>query len=481
MQVHDLYALLPLLVLAATPVAVMLGIAWKRSHPASLGLTLAGLALALACLGAAAGHAPRVITPLVVVDGLARVYLALLLGASAAVAGLAYGYLSAGEEPAEEFYVLLLLATLGAAVLACSRHFASFFLGLETLSVALYGLIAYPQRRAVSIEAGMKYLILAGAASAFLVFGMALVYAVAGSLEIGGLASVLGTAAVGDAQAVGGLGLGMILVGVGFKLALVPFHLWTPDVYEGAPSPVTAFVATVSKAAVIVVFLRLGDGVDLHGNPALFGTLACLALGSMVAGNVLALLQDNLKRLLAYSSIAHMGYVLVAFLAGGERAVTAVTFYLIAYVITTLGAFGVVTVLSDHGRDADRLSDYHGLAWRSPWLASLLALAVLSLAGLPLTAGFMAKLLLVAAGVGSALWLLVIVLLLTSGMGLYYYLRILVALFASSGRDKPAPASSPVPVVGRLVLASLGLLLLWIGLGPGPWVSWVRTAAAILP
>ena len=481
MNQADLFVLLPILIIAATPVAVMVAVAFRRNHSVSLGLTLAGLTFAFLSLVPVAVRTPHGVTALLILDRFSLVYAGLLFAATAAVAGLMYGYLETGEGNADEFYILLVLGTLGSVFLAASRHFASFFLGLETLSVALYGMIAYLRRRAISIEAGMKYLILAGVASAFLVFGMALVYGGTGTMEFARLAALLQAPLPHEEKTLMILGFGMILIGIGFKLAVVPFHMWTPDVYEGAPAPVTAYVATVSKGAVVAILLRLFYGMEIQGTPALFWSFAAISIASMVVGNFLALLQDNVKRILAYSSIAHLGYVLVAFLASGDWAVAAVTFYMVTYVVTTLGAFGVVAVLSGTEGDADRLSDYRGLAWRHPWLTATFTAMVLSLAGLPLTAGFVGKFIVVVAGLQSALWFLVMVLLLTSGIGLYYYLRILVAMFSRPPQETPPLVAAPaIPFISRVVLAVLALLLLWLGLGPGPLLQMLQTIAAPL-
>src|SRR5205823_6514881 len=229
---------------------------------------------------------------------------------------------------------------------------------------------------------------------------------------------------------------------LGFKLAVVPFHMWTPDVYEGAPAPVTAFVATVSKGAVVALLLRylVQTGASTY-RPVLLA-LSLIAVASMLVGNVLALLQHNVKRLLAYSSIAQLGYLLVALVAGGPRAAEAVTYYMVAYMVTTLCAFGSVTVLSGTTADADTLEVYRGLFWRRPGVAVVLAAALLSLAGMPLTAGFVGKFYVLAAGVESALWLLVVLVVCNSALGLFYYLRLVVTMCA------PLPREAMVPTTG---------------------------------
>lgn len=478
MNATDLLALLPLLLMAATAVAAMLAIAVRRSHLLTLSLAVAGLAAAFVSLWVAAPLAPRQVTALLIVDRYALFYVGLIVVATAAVAILGYGYFERREGNPEEFYVLLLVAALGAAILAASSHFASFLLGLEILSVSLYALASYPRTRKLPLEAGIKYLILAASSAAFLLFGMALIYAELGTMEFARMAELLtGARQLHSTPLLAGMAL--IITGIGFKLAVVPFHLWTPDVYQGAPAPVTAFIATVSKGGMFALLLRyfyVGGGYRFG---AVFVVFAIIAIASMVAGNLLALLQDNVKRILAYSSIAHMGYLLVAFQVGGTLAAEAVSVYLVAYFITTLGAFGMVTVLSPGDRDADVLSDYRGLFWRRPMLAAIFTLMLLSLAGIPLTAGFVGKFYIVAAGASAAMWALILVLVVSSVIGLFYYLRVVATLYA--GLDAPLGASTampPLPPAGSYVLAALTLLLLWFGVYPAPLLSVIRTAMA---
>jgi len=476
--VSDFVALLPLLVVAAAAVAIMLGTAWSVRQSVRAAGSVLGVLLALAMLAPAAGVVPRQVTPLLRLDGYALVYLGLILAAGLAVALLSVGYVMRRGADQGAFHILLLLGTLGAGVLVMSNHFASFFLGLELLSVSLYALIAYTRTDFRPLEAGLKYLVLAGASSAFLLFGMALIYADAGSLEF---------AAIGLASRGGRLetvyaltGVGLIVTGIGFKLALVPFHMWTPDVYEGAPAPVTAFVASVSKGAMVAVLLRYFTAANAYEYESLRLAIGLVAAASMLVGNLLALLQENVKRLLAYSSIAHLGYLLVAFLASGTLGAKAVTAYLIAYFVTILGAFGVVTVLSPADRDADRVEDYQGLFWRRPALACIFTGMLLSLAGIPLTAGFVGKFYVVTAGVGSTLWTLVLVLVAGSALGLFYYLRIVVAMFAApaeSPAGSTAAAGGVVPASG-LVLVLLAVLLVWFGVYPAPFLRLIAAAVA---
>jgi NADH-quinone oxidoreductase subunit N len=268
----------------------------------------------------------------------------------------------------------------------------------------------------------------------------------------------------------------MILVGIGFKLAVVPFHLWTPDVYQGAPAPVTAFIATVSKGSLVAFLMRLFSHIDPVAAGSSMTALVVIATASMVVGNLLALWQDNVKRILAYSSIAHLGYLLVAFLAGGLTGSVAVTFYLTTYFVATLGAFGVITLLSKPQREAQHLDDFRGLFWRHPWLAGVFAAMILSLAGLPLTAGFMGKFYIVVAGVGAARWTLIITLAVTSTIGLYYYLRIVIVMFAR--RPSAVLATVTLPLAGALTVAGLTVMLVWLGLLPSPLLEIIRKMIA---
>ncbi len=468
----DAIAILPLIILAGTSVLVMMAIAVRRSHRFTLGLTLAGLAAAFGSIWIAAPVVPRQVTSLLIIDNYSLFYFGLLIAADFAVAILAHEYLAKHDVDREELYILLLIATLGGAVLVASNHFASFFLGLEILSVSLYAMVSYLHLRRQPLEAAIKYLVLAAASAAFLLFGMALVYADLGTMKFGRMAQAIAGRSANDLLLVAGLAL--IITGIGFKLAVVPFHLWTPDVYEGAPAPVTAFIATVSKGAMFALLLRYFYRSGASANRQVLLLFTIIAIASMLVGNLLALMQSNVKRILAYSSIAHMGYLLVAFLASGALAVEAVIFYLVAYFITTLGAFGIVSVLSRSDAEADRIEDYRALFWRRPALAGVFTVMLLSLAGIPVTAGFVGKFYLVAAGTSSALWALVIILVVSSVIGLFYYLRIVAVMYASTEGEVSNLMARTSPA-GGIVLGTLTGLLLWLGTYPEPLLRIIRT------
>jgi len=467
-NIDDTVALFPLFLLAGTAVAVMLGIAAKRSHALAAGLTLTGLAASFLSVFTVAPLVPRQVTSLLLIDGYALFYLGLIIASAAAVAVLSYQYFAKHDGQREELYLLLVLATLGCGVLVTSIHFVSVLLGLEILSISLYGMVAYFTDRGHALEAGIKYLILASASAAFLLFGLALIYADTGTLSFSSLRNLpLDKSSLALVLP----GIALTVTGVGFKLGVVPFHLWIPDVYEGAPAPVAAFVATTSKTAVVALLLRcLGAGTQQ--SRAVFFLLSVIAIASMFAGNLLALRQNNVKRILAYSSIAHFGYILVAFLAGTTMGASAVAFYLVAYTVTILAAFGVVTVLSTSEADAAELEDYRGLFWRRPVLASIFTAVLFSLAGIPATMGFIGKFYILASGANASAWPLMLVLVLTSVIGLFYYLRIVVTLFSASPERQFSVQS--LGSGSAFVLGGLAVLLVWFGVYPAPLLNLIR-------
>jgi NADH-quinone oxidoreductase subunit N len=427
-------------------------------------------------LGIVWGDSPVQATLLIRMDAYALFYMALLLWAGLAVLGFCYDYFKEREGENEELPLLLLTALLGASVLAGSSHFASFFIGLEILSISLFVLIGYPLNQARPLEAAIKYLVLSGVSSAFLLMGMALIYAQCGELYFSGIGSYIASRQDMNATVLGGIIL--IVAGLGYKLSLIPFHLWTPDVYEGAPAPITAFIATVSKGAVFALLLRYFVSTGSYAYTPLLDVFSFIAGLSILGGNLLALLQNNVKRLLAYSSIAHMGYLLVAFIAGGTVSpvlvVESVTFYLLAYFITTIGAFGIVSVLSTPQTEADDIAFYRGLFWRRPWLAAVFTLMLLSLAGIPLTAGFIGKFYIFASAADGRLWGLLAAIIVGSGLGLYYYLRIIVVMSMNVEITKIKPARDWVSIA---LLAVLTILLIWFGVYPNLLVNVIQAVA----
>lgn len=480
---QHLIALLPLLVTSLTAVVVMLAIAAKRNHTVTFILSVVGLNLALLSLIPALEVAPLEVTPLLLIDKFACYYMALVLATSLACITLIHAYLGGDSGKGypgnrEELYLLVLLSAAGGLVLVSAQHLASLFIGLELLSVPTYGMIAYAFFNKRSLEAGIKYMVLSAAGSAFLLFGMALLYAESGNLAF----ADIGASLMRESSQLVQIGIGMMLIGLAFKLSLVPFHLWTPDVYEGAPAPVAAFLATASKVAVFAVLLRLYQISPAMSGGWLNELLTLIAIASILVGNLLALLQNNLKRLLGYSSIAHFGYLLVALVASKGLAVEAVGVYLATYVLTSLGAFGVITLMSTpySGRDADALYEYRGLFWRRPYLTAVLTVMMLSLAGIPLTAGFIGKFYVIAAGVEAQLWWLLGAMVLGSAIGVFYYLRVMVTLFMREPNlhrhDAPFDWGQRA---GGIMLLVVALLAFIIGVYPQPLLELVQHAGLV--
>ena len=464
MSASDYTLLMPFIILAGTSLIDIILIAVKRNRLLTGWITLLGIAVAFISNLTISGFGslPHTIGTLFVIDRFATFFIGLILAGAFAVTAIALSYLGKHKEKPEEFFVLILLSTLGGSVLVISQHFISFFLGLETLSISLYTLIAYHHSFSRQIEAGLKYLILAAVSSAFLLFGMALIYAATGTMEFAKLVTPTGDLYSPFLML---SGIAVLIVGLGFKLAVVPFHMWTPDVYQGASAPVTSYIATVSKGSVFALLLRLFTAINIFDYPSIILVFTIIAIASMFIGNWLALLQTNVKRILAYSSIAHLGYLLVAFLAGGELGTEAAAFYLVAYFITTIGAFGIISVLSGNEKEAEEITDFKGLYWRRPFVATVFTAMLFSLAGIPLTAGFLGKFYVVAAGVHSAKWLLLICLVINSTIGLFYYLRLVVAMFS----EREAGETITGQVIGyidSIVIAVLTLLLVWFGTYP---------------
>lgn len=473
----------PFWILAGAAVVILISIAVRRSFVFVTAFSLAGVAAAFGAVLRGARLSPdSPAASLLAIDGYSLFFVGSLLAAGFLIMLIAAGHVRRRPAGREEFFLLMLVALLGAGILAASRHVVSLVLGLEVLSVSLFVLIAHAHDRKESVEAGVKYLVLATASAAFLLFGAALVYGETGALGFEAWGGVLAGSGTGGPFLV--MGFALMVVGIGFKLAVVPFHMWTPDIYQGAPAPVAAFVATVSKGAMFAFLFRFFPAAGVRGHRPLVLVFTLLAAASMLTGNILALLQDRVKRLLAYSSIAHLGYLLVAFLAGGRAGAEAAAYYLVGYFIAMLCAFGAVTVLSGPERDADLLEDFRGLFWRRPWIATVLTLALLSLAGIPLTVGFLAKFTVAAAGVDSSLWTLVIILIATSVLGLYYYLRVVTALYSRRETDQPAVLSDDpekagkTPLTAGVALAILVALLILLGILPQAAIDLIKAAVA---
>ena len=467
MSETDLYCLSPFLILAMAPIIIMIVVSIFRNYEVVFGFSVLSFLVAIASIFYILPVIPHAIDPLFIIDRFSLFFLGIIFVSGLLVTFLSYDYLKQLEGIREEYYIILFTSTLGASLLTVANHFILFFLGIETLTLSLYILIAFEKSKDRSIEAGIKYLILASVSSAFLLFGMGLMYITFGTMQFTAI-----MASISHMDKLPPLflyGFGMMLVGIGFKLALVPFHMWTPDIYQGAPAPVSSYIATVSKGAVMAVFIRFFFSMKGFENQSIFYIISGIAILSMFVGNLLAIQQKNIKRLLAYSSIANMGYIIIILLTGSDKGIQSAIFYLITYFMTTIGAFGVISLLSTKDFDAEKIDDYKGLFWRKPWMAVVLTLCMLSLAGIPVTAGFIAKFYLIYEGMKAGLMLLVFSMIINSVLGLYYYLRVITTMFSTAGNtDLPS-----VTFTGKLTLVIITIGILVLGVYPGWLIDFI--------
>lgn len=462
-----LWALLPETVLTAGAVLLLMYDGFSRRESTDSravgwgGLVVLGLAvvanywlMGVEELGA---------TGMVALDGYRIFTNFLFLGAAALVIFISFDYTTREGLTQGEFYALLLFAVVGMMLLAGSRDLILIFLGFELMSVAVYVLVGFNRRDPRSAEAALKYFLLGAFSSAFLLYGMAMLYGASGTTNLAEMRGLL------DGQALSLIaiaGLALLAIGFGFKVSAVPFHVWTPDAYEGAPTPVTAFLAAAIKASAFAAFIRIFVVAlgDLHEYwERIIWILAAL---TMIVPNLIALVQDNIKRLLAYSSIAHAGYLLVALIAANESGMASFLFYLVAYTAMIVGAFAVVLVLAGKGDERQRLSDYAGLGWTHPWAAAVLSLFLVSLAGLPPTAGFVGKFYILRAAVEAGYIDLPVILVVTTLISYWYYLRVIVAMYmkpsvAEMGRVTWGGALRVALVICAAITIYLGILPSW--------------------
>ncbi|CAC9631880.1 NADH-ubiquinone oxidoreductase chain N (EC 1.6.5.3) [uncultured Gammaproteobacteria bacterium] len=368
-----------------------------------------------------------------------------------------------------EYFVLIMLSILGMMVMVSGYSLLTLYLGLEILSLSLYTLIAIARDRSEAVEAALKYFVLGAIASGLLLYGMSMIYGISGSLNIGEIMAFSSSATLASRDIlVLNFGLVFLVIGIAFKLGAVPFHMWVPDVYQGAPTSVTMFISTVPKIAAVAMLVRLlVDGLGMMQSywSDLFMMLAIL---SIALGSIVALLQTNIKRLLAYSTISHIGFVLLGFSTGVVSGYGAAVFYILAYVLMSLAAFGVIILLNKKGFEADLISDYKGLSKHSPWFALMMLIVMLSMAGMPPFIGFYAKLLILQQVVSSGMIIVAIIAVVFAVISAYYYLQIIKSMYFEAP-DKEINLSAPIDI--KLILSINAVLILVVGLFPDFWMK----------
>lgn len=426
-------------------------------------LTLGTLALVAVYVLLVASVSPQyAFSNMFVVDQMATILkLAILVG----VAGLfvySRAYLETRRMFTGEFVLLMLFATLGMMVMVSANHFISLYLGLEILALSTYTMVALNRDSATATEAAMKYFILGALASGLLLYGMSMIYGATGSLDVAVIAKTIEFSRANDPLVT--FGLVFVVAGLAFKLGVVPFHMWVPDVYEGAPTPMAMFIGSASKIAAFGFLVRiLGDALSGAAHDWQ-GMLVILAVASLAVGNIIAIAQTNFKRMLAYSTISHMGFLLLGILAGTKVGYAASMFYIIAYAITSLAAFGIIMLLSRDGFEADKLDDLKGLNDRSPWVAFLMLVTMFSMAGIPPFVGFFAKLSVLEAVLDVGYVWLVVYAVMMSVIGAFYYLRVVKLMYMDAPVDhSPIVAGQAM----RSVLAVNAFVVLLLGLLPG--------------
>lgn len=427
----------------------------------SYGLTLLTLAGAAIITAATFTQTPVLaFSNMFVDDALSDMLKLMLYGVVATVLIYARGYIQARGLYRGEFFVLMLFAMLGMMVMISGSHFLTLYLGLELLSLSLYALVALQRDSRVATEAAMKYFVLGAIASGMLLYGLSMIYGATGTLDIANLATTLPN--VNHLNTVLVFGLVFTIAGLAFKLGVVPFHMWIPDVYQGAPTAVTLFIGTAPKIAAFAFVMRLLiaglGGLATDWQPM----LALMALLSMAIGNITAIAQTNIKRMLAYSTISHMGFLLLGFLAASTNGYNAAMFYVLVYVLMSLGGFGMILLLSRAGFEADQLNDFKGLNQRSPWYAFLMLLLMVSMAGIPPTVGFYAKLSVLQAALQAGYLWLVVAAVLMSVIGAFYYLRIVKLMYFDEPLDatpiQAQPDMSVLLSINALAVLALGIM-----------------------
>ncbi|CEL12529.1 NADH-quinone oxidoreductase chain N [Candidatus Portiera aleyrodidarum] len=465
----QLYAILPIILLFITLIILLITISFYRNNLSIFIITIIGLLISIISIIWIYYNnlKPTLIYPLIIIDNYSLFYSLLILISALYCSIFSYTYIikKNKKDKNEEFYMLLICSTIGAIILVDSMHMATLFIGLELMSIALYGLIVYLRNDLKALESGIKYMVLSSVSSCFLLFGMALLYFYYGNLTVTNYYFLI------DNQIARWtiIGIILILISLGFKLSIIPFHMSTPDIYEGSITPITAFIATVSKISVfaaLIRFLLILPNINIF----LKNVITIISIVTIIFGNLLALKQNNLKRILGYSSIANLGYLLTVIVAmqHSKFILETINIYLLTYNLTNLGIFGILSIINN-----EKLSYYKGLFWSQPDLAIILTLLLLSLAGIPITAGFIGKIYILLTAINYQLWLIIISIIIGNSIGIYYYLRIISYLYMDI-RNYKKIFNRRIFIIYFFVLF-LALIILLIGIFPQNLISLIRS------
>jgi NADH-quinone oxidoreductase subunit N len=475
----DYGAILPELIVVGTAIVVLfldlVVPAERRGWLAAV--TVVGLLGALAASLPLWGQNRAAFGDTVVADSLAAFFNVLLIVISILTALISPRFLRALDLDFGEYYILLLGATAGMMLLAAATSLMTIFLGIELLSICLYVLSGFARTALRSQEAALKYLLLGGFATGFLLYGMALIYGATGSTTLRGIAAfTVAGSSVASGNVLLLVGIALLSVGLAFKVSAAPFHMWTPDVYEGAPTVVTTFMSVATKAAAFAAIGRIFIATFPSISSRWYFPLALIAIFSLFIGNLVAITQDNIKRMLAYSGIAHAGYILLGVLPGTSQGFTATLFYIAAYAVMNFGAFAVVTAIGAGGEQTAELSYWRGLFYRRPFLATVMTIFMLSLAGIPPTVGFFAKLFVFQALVTAQIWAPLVVAVIMTIVSFYYYLRVIVVMLA---QPDGAVAEKSVGFSTSTVLGAAAVATIFFGLFPSVVLDWASHAASL--
>ena len=436
----------------------------ERMPKASFLLTQATLLIGfyLSLVATPAGDSVKAFNDMFVLDGMATLVKLTIFFLTFVVLIYSQAYITERKMYRGEYFVLILIAVVGMMVMSSASHFITIYIGLELLSLSLYTLVAMNRHSDMATEAAMKYFVLGALASGMLLYGMSIIYGATGSLDVGSIRNAIQGMQSDEVMLI--MGVIFILVGIAFKLGVVPFHMWIPDVYQGAPTSVVLFIGTAPKVAAFAFIMRLlVDGFQALA-VSWSDMLIIFAVLSMGLGNILAIAQTNLKRMLAYSTISHMGYFILGILTANPNGYSASLFYIIIYSFTTLAAFGLIIMMSSAGFEAEEISDYKGLNKRHPWFAFLIAMVMFSMAGIPPTVGFFAKLSVIQALVDVDKYWLAVVAVLFAVIGAYYYLRVVKTLYF----DKPETSEPISDNIGMQFVLSINVIALLLIM---PWIG----------